>query len=123
MRPTAMSKILRCAACLAILLLVAPPQASAQSRNRGGQQPRRGGPGTGDPDEHLVPWKFIEKDVPPRTGPITLYWFPASLDETEKSPLMTSPVLGEAATRCVDFEIVVPGSAAVIEKLGVVGKV
>jgi hypothetical protein len=108
--------------CAALVLLVLCPPAFAQSRNRGGQQPRRDGPGTGNPEENLVPWKFIEKDVPPPKGPITLYWLPASIAETERSPLMTSLSLGEAALRCVDFQVVVPGSPA-IEKLEAVGKV
>jgi hypothetical protein len=112
-----MSKTLRSVACAVLLLLVAAPQVSAQ------RQPRRGGPGTGNPEEHLVPWKFIEKDVPPRTTPLTLYWLPASKDDTERSPLMASTALFEAATRCVDFQIVLPGSAAVVEKLGAAGKV
>ena len=112
-----MSKILRSAACAALLLLIAAPQVSAQ------RQPRRGGPGTGNPEEHLVPWKFIEKDVPPRTAALTLYWLPASVDDTERSPLIASPSLFEAANRCVDFELVLPGSAAVSEKLGAAGKV
>ena len=34
--------------------------AFAQSRE---QQPRRGGPGTGNPDEHRVPWKFLQTDA------------------------------------------------------------
>jgi hypothetical protein len=111
-------------ACLvALALLLAVPQTYAQSRGRGGQQSRRGGPGTGNPDEHLLPWKFVEKDVPLPKGPITLYWLPASLDDSERSRLMTSRALGEAVTRCVDLEIIVNGSAAVLDKLGVAGRV
>jgi hypothetical protein len=98
--------------CAVLALLVLAPQAHAQSR-----------PGTGNPDEHLVPWKFVEKDVPPPKGPITLYWLPASLEETQRSRLMTSRPLGEAAMRCVDFEIVVAGNAAAVEKLGAAGRV
>lgn len=107
-----MSSILRPARCAAILLLVLSSAAFAQRA-----------PGTGNPDEHLVPWKFLEKEVPPPKGPFTVYWLPASNQERERSRLLTSRPLGEAANRCVDFEIVVPGSAAAIEKLGATGKV
>ena len=68
-------------------------------------------------------WRVIEKDVPPPKGPIVLYWLPASAEEMERSLLMTSSALGEAATRCVDLEIVAPGSAAAVAKLGAAGKV
>jgi len=115
-----LTTLLRSACCAALVLLVASPQASALSQ---GRQPRRGGPGTGNPEEHPVPWKFIEKDVPPPKGPITLYWLPASEEEMNRSRLMTARVLEEAGARCVDLEIVVPGNVSAIEKLGVAGKV
>jgi hypothetical protein len=115
--------LLRPLCCVALLLLIIAPSAYAQRGGSRSDQPRRSGPGTRNPDEHLVPWKFIEKDVPPPKGPITLYWLPASLEEAERSRLMTSRALGEAATRCVDLEIIVAGSAAVVEKLGAAGKV
>jgi hypothetical protein len=83
---------------------------------------RRGGPGTGNPDEHRVPWKFLEKDAIVDKTPITLYWLPASLDETKRSPLMTSRVLLENSMRCVGLEIVLPENVATIEKLGATGK-
>ncbi len=108
-----MSSILRLACRAALILLALSPSAFAQGRS----------PGTGNPDEHFVPWKFIEKEVPPPKGPFTLYWLPASTEETKHSRLLTSRSLGEAADRCVSFEIVVPGSAAVVEKLGATGKV
>ena len=98
----------------AAMLLVCAPLALAQ---RGGSQPRRGGPGTGNPDEHLVPWRFLQGDVLLHERPVTLYWIPASLEESQRSRLITSDVLRVAATRCVDLEIVLPEHAAKIPKL------
>lgn len=86
-------------------------------------QPRRSGPGTGNPDEHLVPWLFLQSDVLVKDRPITLYWFPRSLRETEQSRLMTAESLRIAATRCVGLEIVLPERSEVIQKLGVTAKI
>jgi hypothetical protein len=94
--------------------------AFAQSRD---QEPRPGGPGTGNPDEHRVPWKFLQNDVLLKEQPFTLYWMPLSLAQTEKSRLMTSATLRAAATRCVGLEIILPERAAVLDKLGVAGKI
>ena len=99
----------------AAVLLVCAPLAQAQYR--------RGGPGTGNPDEHLVPWHFLQGDVLLHERPVTLYWIPASLEDSQKSRLMTSDVLRVAATRCVGLEIVLPEHAAKIPKLDVAGKV
>jgi hypothetical protein len=92
----------------AAMFLVCAPLALAQ---------RRGGPGTGNPDEHLVPWRFLQGDVLLHERPVTLYWIPASLEESQRSRLMTSDVLRVAATRCVDLEIVLPEHAAKIPRL------
>ena len=96
------------------MLLVCAPLAQAQ---------RRGGPGTGNPDEHLVPWHFLQGDVLLHERPVTLYWIPASLEESQRSRLMTSDVLRLAATRCVDLAIVLPEHAAKIPKLDVGSRV
>ena len=77
---------------------------------------RRGGPGTGNPDEHRVPWKFLDKDSIVEKRPITLYWLPASADEVSRSRLMTSRSLLENSTRCIGLEIVLPENVAMIEK-------
>jgi hypothetical protein len=103
-----------------VLLFCFAPLVLAQSSE---QQPRRGGPGTGNPDEHRVPWKFLQSDVLLKEQPVTLYWIPASLEQTAKSRLMTSEILREAATRCVGLEIILPERAAILDKLGVAGKV
>jgi hypothetical protein len=86
------------------------------------QPQRRQGPGTGNPDEHLVPWKFLEGDELTQTAPITLYWIPASLDQAEKSALMRSEKLVDASSRCVALRIVLPEKTNALKKLGVAGR-
>jgi hypothetical protein len=108
-------------ACAMLLLLPFSTTTYAQSRGRG-DQPRRSGPGTGNPDEGHVPWKFVSGDVLQQQQPITLYWLPASLKDAEQSRLMLSRPLLMAAGRCVALEIVLPERVAVIEKLGATGK-
>ena len=85
-------------------------------------QRSRGAPGTGNPTERRVPWHYVEKDAAIEKGPVVLYWLPASLDEAERSPLMTSRVLFDDSVRCVSLLIVLPEDSATIEKLGATGK-
>jgi hypothetical protein len=107
-------------ACAMLVLLPLATTVSAQSRDRGEQ--RHYGPGTGNPDEGHVPWKFVTEDVLKQQQPITFYWLPSSLKEAERSPLMLSRPLLMAAGRCVDLEIILPERVAAIEKLGATGK-
>ena len=102
-------------ACISLLLFVPPLFAQRQG---GG----RSGPGTGNPDEHLVPWKYLPKNGELIKQPIVLYWLPASQDEVKRSSLLTSRALLEANERCVGLQIVVPDDAVTIEKLGATGK-
>jgi hypothetical protein len=104
---------------VSLLALASPLQAQS---GRGGGQRARSGPGTGNVDEHLVPWKFLPTGAETVKGPVVVYWLPASLDEVKRSPLLTSQALLEDSTRCVELDIVVPGDAATIEKLGATGK-
>jgi hypothetical protein len=53
---------------------------------------------------------------------LVLYWLPASSEESENSPLLTSKALIRAADLCVSFEIVLPEDKTTIEKLGATGK-
>ena len=103
-----------CAAALALLAVA--PLAQAQ------YQPRRGGPGTGNPDEHRVPWRFVQGDSLASDRPITLIWIPATLEQVDTSRLTTSNALRVASTRCVDMEIAMPDRAAIMKKLGVDGR-
>ena len=112
-------KISACAtAVIAFGLLLLPLHAFAQSR-RGGA---RSGPGTGDPYERLVPWHFLEKSGPFLDAPLVLYWLPASSNETERSPLLSSEELVRDADRCLSFEIVLPEDGVTIGKFGATGK-
>jgi len=90
-------------------------------------QTRRGGlyrPGTGNPDEQIVPWKFLSKGDALVKGPIiVVYWIPSTMKDIEYSPLFVSNVLLGDSTRCVGFEIVDPGDALNIAKLGATAKV
>jgi hypothetical protein len=99
-----------------LLLLILAPEALPQSRGV------RQGPGTGDPYEHLVPWKFLEKGGALVNAPLVLYWLPASAQETETSPLLTSKELVQATDQCINFAVVLPTDTAMIETFGETGK-
>ena len=106
---------LLCTAALAVILV---PAAFAQSS----EAPARHGPGTGNPDIQLVPWKYIQSDTLVHDAPLTLYWLPANGGQITQSPLLGSKTLLSAATRCVGFEIVTPDRTNVIQALGETGK-
>ena len=106
---------------LVVSMVLLALAASLCAQSRGGQR-GRSGPGSGNPDEHLVPWKFLPKGAELVKGPVVVYWLPASLDEVKRSPLLTSHALLEDTARCVELDIVDPGDAATIEKLGATGK-
>ncbi len=111
---------------LLFLFIVLPVTAQAQRGGEGGgQQTPRSGPGTGNPEEHLPPWRFVEKEAPPVTTPLTLYWLPRSNEEMDRSPLLSSHALLDDSARCVALQAIVPNvpnNAAIAEKLGVAGK-
>jgi hypothetical protein len=103
---------------LVLSLILVAFAATLDAQSRGG----RYGPGTGNPDEHLVSWKFLPKGAELVKGPLVVYWLPASLDEVKRSPLLTSHALLEDTARCVGLEIVAPDDTVTIEKLGATGK-
>ncbi|MEA2339889.1 MAG: hypothetical protein QOE82_3896 [Thermoanaerobaculia bacterium] len=109
-----MSRSLLCGLVLLFVAIAAFPQ----SRREG----VRSGPGTGDPYESLVPWHFLEKGGALVNAPLVLYWLPATSQETERSPLLTSPELVRATDRCLGFEIVLPEDAKTIERFSETGK-
>jgi len=111
-----MSRLATAASAVLLSMMIVLPSL-AQSR-RGA----RSGPGTGDPYEHLVPWRFLNKGGPLLHEPLTLYWLPASAQEAEQSPLLSSRELLQAADLCIGFEIIEPEDAATIAKLGESGK-
>ena len=107
---------LLCTAALAVSLV---PAAFAQRSDA----PVRRGPGTGNPDVQLVPWKYLQSDTLVHDAPVTLYWLPANNGQVQQSPLFDSKTLVTAATRCVGFEIVMPERTTVVHNLGETGKV
>ena len=115
-----MSMIERRSLVLSLIFLALAASLGAQSRE--GQR-GRSGPGTGNPDEHLVPWKFLPPGAELIKGSVVVYWLPASLEEVKRSSLLASHALLEDTARCVQLIIVDPGDAATIEKLGATGKV
>ena len=109
--------ILRALFCLSLVLF-----AAAHAHAQSGRQGRPNGPGTGKPDDELVPWKFVEKGAAIEKASLTLYWLPASQKETEQSELLTSRALLADSLRCVSFQLVLPENAATIALLGATGK-
>jgi hypothetical protein len=109
--------ILRALLCVSLALCFAV-NVHAQSQ----RQARPNGPGTGVPDDDLVPWKFVEKGAAIEKTSLTLYWLPASQKEMERSELLGSRALIQAGLRCVGFRIVDAGDAATLKLLDATGK-
>ncbi len=105
---------------VALLFLLLTVSLAAQSR-RPEARPRSG-PGSGDPDEPVAPWRFVEKDELVITTPFALFWFPATNQEMDRSPLLASTALTEDAGRCVSLMAVVPPNDTIVTKLGVTAK-
>ncbi len=112
-----MSKVALLRKVLPLILLIVAPAALPQSG-----QGVRSGPGTNNPYESLVPWHFLAKGGALVNEPLVLYWFPATVPETENSPLLNSRELIQATDRCLHFEIVLPEDAVTIETFGETGK-
>ena len=112
-----MSKVALLHKVILLILVIVAPAAFPQS-GRG----VRSGPGTNNPYESLVPWHFHAKGGALVNEPLVLYWFPATVQESENSPLLSSRELIQATDRCLNFEIVLPEDAVTIEKFGVAGK-
>ncbi len=112
-----MSKAAPLRKVILLILVIVAPAAFPQS----GRGPRSG-PGTNNPYESLVPWHFHAKGGALVNEPLVLYWFPAAVQESENSPLLSSRELIQATDRCLNFEIVLPEDAVTIEKFGVTGK-
>jgi len=91
--------VLRAFLCLSVVLLVAA-NVHAQSE----RQVRPNGPGTGIPDDDLVPWKFVEKGAAIEKASLTLYWLPASQKEMEHSELLRSRASSSPACDASPFE-------------------
>jgi hypothetical protein len=114
------SGLIRGLIAFALVLFILAPPAHAQSERE--EQRPRFGPGTGNPDEHLVPWTFLGKGESIGKGPIVVYWLPSTADEMKRSQLLTSRPLLEDSTRCVRLQVVLPADVTNVEKLGATGK-
>jgi tetratricopeptide (TPR) repeat protein len=76
----------------------------------GGMAPR-GGSVDAQPQVYYVPWKLAkEQDAPAKSG-LTLYWFPSSEGELQKSSLRVSRPLSLYATQCVVMDVAEPSSS------------
>lgn len=112
---------MRLALSFALLTLLTLPLAAQRGGGTSEGRPR-GLPGTGNPNDPLPPWRFVEKDAPPVTAPLVLYWLPSSNKEMDSSPLLTSAALRSNSERCVKLEAIVPPNPAIAGKLGVTGR-
>ena len=96
----------RFVAFLLVFVFVSTPVWATCGGGGGGGGGGTSGTGTGgsDPVVYHVPWKtaVTEKDMPANTG-MTLYWFPASMDEIKKSSLRESRDLSLYAGQCVSM--------------------
>jgi tetratricopeptide (TPR) repeat protein len=64
-----------------------------------------GGMGGGSVETYPVPWKIPAPKDPPVTAGLVLYWFPASVNEFQKSSLRNSRTLSMYATQCVTMQV------------------
>jgi len=87
----------------------------------GGMMPQSTGR-SGRPDAYVVPWKVLKEGEAPLATPVTLYWFPASSDDTTSGELAVSRMLTIASSQCVGMQLVRPEDTATIAKWDVVGK-
>jgi tetratricopeptide (TPR) repeat protein len=70
----------------------------------GGMNGGGNGAGGDNPAVYHVPWKLHDNDKPAKAG-LILYWFPASKEELQKSPLKESRDLSLYASQCVAMEL------------------
>lgn len=72
----------------------------------GGGMSSGGGSGNENPTVYPVPWHGRKASDPPITSGLVVYWFPASVEEVQKSSLRSSRLLSLYASQCVSMEIV-----------------
>lgn len=70
----------------------------------------------------FVPWKMVRPGTPPVSAPLMLFWVPASREELRRSPLLTSEPLAHYATQCVSMLVIRPDDYAMVDSLGVKGR-
>jgi len=106
MKNSTPSTLTRALTLLLINVLVAfPVWATCGGGGGGGVGGMSGGGGGGSaPTVYYVPWKVRQAKDPAPLG-LVLYWFPASMDELQKSSLRASRPLSLYATQCISMEI------------------
>lgn len=92
------------AVILIILFGVSPAWATCGGGGGGGA----GGMSSGgqNPTAYNVPWHAREAKDPPIKAGLIVYWFPATVEEVQKSSLRSSRLLTLYAAQCVSMEIV-----------------
>ena len=108
-------------AFLLVIVFVSSPVWATCGGGGGGGGGGMSGGGTGsggsNPVVYHVPWKVPDPKAAPVTNGLVLYWFPASLDEVKKSPLLESRDLSLYAGQCVTMQmadVTVPNSQTLI---------
>lgn len=90
---------------LITVFVVSPVWATCGGGGGGGVGGMSGGGGGGStPTVYYVPWKVRAAKDPAPMG-LVLYWFPASMDELQKSSLRASRPLSLYATQCIAMEV------------------
>jgi len=88
-----------------LLFALSPVWATCGGGGGGGTGGVGGGSGNGPTATvYNVPWKIWEAKSAPSKG-LVLYWFPATSDETKRSPLKGSRVLTLYASQCVSMTV------------------
>jgi len=90
---------------LITVFVVSPVWATCGGGGGGGVGGMSGGGGGGSaPTVYNVPWKVRAPKDPAPMG-LVLYWFPASMEELQKSSLRASRPLSLYATQCISMEV------------------
>jgi tetratricopeptide (TPR) repeat protein len=92
------------ATLLITVFVVSPVWATCGGGGGGGVGGMSGGGGGSTPTVYYVPWKVRQAKDPAPMG-LVLYWFPASMDELQKSSLRASRSLSLYATQCISMEV------------------
>jgi tetratricopeptide (TPR) repeat protein len=111
------------AAFVTFFLILVPLPADATCGGGGGGGMGGAMPSMGtSPQVYFVPWKALNPGDQPLSGPLTVYWIPATREEVRKSELLSSRTLTTYASQCIGMQVINPDDAAFVEKLGVTGK-
>ena len=97
---------------MVMLLLPAPGSATCGGGGGGGTGGMRSsGMAGGDAQVYQVPWKLVKPEEVPVAGSLTVYWFPSSVEEFQKSSLRNSRTLSLYASQCVTMGIADAGTS------------